>query len=331
MYQDVANHVESCPNCSGNKHSRKKPNGHLILVNPPQGVWENLAIDFMGPIAPPSSNGNRYILVITDLSSKFVTSKATRDNSALTTAKVLIEGVILKHGSPNQILTDNGLHFSAETFNAITSLCGVCHVYTTPYHSGANRTCEWFNALICDSLASICNRRRTDWDCQVSKTNFAYNTSVYVTTGFTPFELIYGRRCKLPFDLAKISTTITHPYQYLQPLKGYLKTATHIAADQIRLKQAKAKQRYECHRAQDEYSIGDFVYAKRLGLRPKLVPKYYGPYRVTQLLKECTFRVQNPSDVRHLLNVHANRMRRCYELQAIPGHTPRDQTRMEND
>ncbi|CAF1523912.1 unnamed protein product, partial [Rotaria sordida] len=177
MYQDVAQHIKSCPNCSINKVSRRKPNGHLNPINPPQGVWENLAMDFMGPITPPSSSGNKYILVITDLLSKFVVAKATRDNSALSAAKVLVEDVILKYGTPNQILTDNGTHFTAELFNSITSLHGICHVYTTPYNPQSNGTCERFNSSMCNSLAAMCNNKRTDWDQQLSKLIFAYNTS----------------------------------------------------------------------------------------------------------------------------------------------------------
>ncbi|CAF4992161.1 unnamed protein product, partial [Rotaria socialis] len=80
------------------------------------------------------------------LLSKYVIAKATRDNSALTAATVLVEDVILKHGAPNQILTDNGTHFTAELFNAIMSLCGVCHIFTTPYNPKSNGVCERFNA-----------------------------------------------------------------------------------------------------------------------------------------------------------------------------------------
>ena len=69
------------------------------------------------------------MLVITDLLCKYVIAKATRDNSALSAAKVLVEEAILKFGSTNQILTNNGSHFTTELFNQITSLCGVCHVY----------------------------------------------------------------------------------------------------------------------------------------------------------------------------------------------------------
>ena len=158
MYQEIAQHIKACPNCSMNKVSRRKPDGHLNPVNPPQGVWENLSMDFMGPITPQSSTGNKYILVITDLFSKFVVAKATRDNTALSAAKVLVEDVILKYGTPNQLLTDNGSHFTSELFNGITSLCGICHLYTTPYNPKANGVCERFNSTMCDSLAAICNK-----------------------------------------------------------------------------------------------------------------------------------------------------------------------------
>ena len=117
-------------------------------------------MDFVGPIIPSSSTGNKYILVITDLLSKFVIAKTTRDNSAITAANIFVEDMILKYGVPNQILTDNGSHFTAELFNAITSLCGVCHIYTTPYHPQSNGVCERFNASMCENFASICNKRK---------------------------------------------------------------------------------------------------------------------------------------------------------------------------
>jgi hypothetical protein len=64
IYKDVVQHVKSCPNCSINKVSRRRPNGHLNPIDPRNGVWENLAMDFVGPITPSSTKGNKYILVI---------------------------------------------------------------------------------------------------------------------------------------------------------------------------------------------------------------------------------------------------------------------------
>jgi hypothetical protein len=311
MYQDVVQHIKSCPNCTINKQSRRKPNGYLNPIDPPAGVWENLAMDFMGPITP-SSTGNKYILVITDLLSKFVVAKATRDNSALSAAKMLVEEVILKYGTPNQILTDNGRHFTAELFNSITSLYGICHLYTTPYNPKANGVCERFNASMCDSLATICNKKRTNWDQQLSKLVFSYNTSRHASTKLTPFELMFGRMAKLPFDLPKQTTTIIEPHQYVKNLKEYLEVAKQMAIENIINSQDKSKRRYDANRANETYSIGDYVYVKQLGLNSKLTPKYVGPYQVIQQLNASVYRIQNPNKLHEILNIHANRLRRDY-------------------
>ncbi|CAF1478973.1 unnamed protein product, partial [Adineta steineri] len=311
MYNDIVQHVRTCPNCAINKYSRKKPDGYLNPVKPPEGVWENLSMDYMGPITPSSSSGNKYILVITDLLSKYVVTKATRDNSALTASKVLVEEVILRHGTPNQILTDNGTHFTAQLFNTIASTFGICHVFTTPYHPQANGVCERFNATMCDSLAAICNSKRTNWDEQLSKITFAYNTSRHVTTKLTPFELMYGRLCKLPFDLPTQTTTI-NSHQYVQQLQQYLKLTREMVQTNIELSQKKSKERYDLNRSNQIYSVGDFVYVKRLGYQNKLTQKYNGPYQVIQQLNDSTYRIQNPNDLYEIINVHVNRTRRCY-------------------
>ena len=310
MYNDIAQHVQACPNCTMNKQSRRKPNGYLNSVEPPAGVWENLAMDFVGPITPTASSGHRYILVVTDLLSKFVVAKATRDNSALTAAKVLVEEVVLKYGKPNQILTDNGRHFTAELFNSITSLCGICHVYTTPYNPRSNGTCERFNASMCDSLASICNSRRTDWDQQLSKMVFSYNTSQHASTKLTPFEVLFGRTARLPFDLPQPTTTITDPGTYLNKLKQHLQLAKEMVVENISKCQVKAKQRHDANRTNELYTVGDFVYVKQLGLVSKLNPKFIGPYQVIQEMNSSIYRLQNPNDLREIFNVHVNRLRR---------------------
>ncbi|CAF3952238.1 unnamed protein product [Rotaria sp. Silwood1] len=311
MYHDIAQHIKSCPNCSINKCSRRKPNGHLNPVDPPKGVWENLAMDFVGPITP-SSSGNRYILVITDLLSKFVVAKATRENSALSAAKILVEEVIFKYGSPNQILTDNGTHFTAELINSIMSLYGICHIFSTPYNPKSNGVCERFNSSMCDSLASICNSKRTDWDQQLSKSVFAYNPSRHVATTLTPYEMIFGRICKLPFDLPEQATTIIEPHQYVKQLQEYLESAKQTAHTQILHSQRRSKQRYDANRTNNTYFIGDFVYVRRLGLHHKLAPKYDAPYQIIQQLNESTYRIQNPNDLYEIVNVHVNRLRSFY-------------------
>ena len=312
MYNDIARHVRECPSCTINKISRRKPNGHLTQADPPQGVWQTLAMDFVGPITPASTTGCRYVLVVTDLFSKFVVATATRDNSAITAAKVLVEDVILKYGTPNQILTDNGRHFTAELFNSILTMYGVCHMYTTPYNPRANGTCERFNKSMCDTLAAVGNRNQTNWDKQLSKVIFAFNTSQHVSTRLTPFELVFGRTAKLPFDLPQPATTTTQPHEYLRQLQEHLEVAKDTARSTMVQSQTKSKERYDAHRTNDLYTIGDFVYVKQIGFNSKLAPKYIGPYQVIQQLNKSIYRLQDPNNLNDVFDIHINRLRRNY-------------------
>ena len=43
---------------------------------PVKSPWYHIGMDFMGPIYPPSSCGNRYILTISDYFTKFAWAKA---------------------------------------------------------------------------------------------------------------------------------------------------------------------------------------------------------------------------------------------------------------
>ncbi|CAF1093505.1 unnamed protein product [Didymodactylos carnosus] len=104
MFNDIQRHVQQCPNCAVNKHSRRKPDSALKPLPPPRGVWVTLATDFL-TITPSSKTGNKYVIIITDLLSKFVIAKPTRDETSITAAKFFVEEVILKYGAPIQRCT----------------------------------------------------------------------------------------------------------------------------------------------------------------------------------------------------------------------------------
>ncbi|CAF4490731.1 unnamed protein product, partial [Rotaria magnacalcarata] len=117
MYKDIKQHILSCIHCRKIKPSRRKPDGHLVSIEPPRGVWERIAMDYVGPV-PESASGNKYFLVLTDLFSKFVVTKAVPDNTSITAAKFLLYDVFMIYGVPLEILTDNGQHFSSALYDS---------------------------------------------------------------------------------------------------------------------------------------------------------------------------------------------------------------------
>ncbi|CAF2247320.1 unnamed protein product, partial [Rotaria magnacalcarata] len=84
MYKDIDNYIRSCILCAQYNPRRHKTLGKLRPIEPPDGVWQLVSMDFHGPINPTSRRGNKYIISFTDILSKFMVTKAVRDNTAQT-------------------------------------------------------------------------------------------------------------------------------------------------------------------------------------------------------------------------------------------------------
>ncbi|CAF4589923.1 unnamed protein product, partial [Rotaria sp. Silwood2] len=181
MYKDIEQHILSCLNCRKNKPSRRKPDGHLQSIEPPRGVWERLAMDYVGPV-PQSKSGKKYFIVLTDLFSKFVVTKAVYDNTSTTAARFLLYDVFMIYGVPSEIITDNGHHFTSSLYKFLLKLADCCHVKTTPYNPQANGQCERHNATLVPNLVALSNHSRPHWDEKLLPTTFNYNATQHAFT-----------------------------------------------------------------------------------------------------------------------------------------------------
>lgn len=70
----------------------ERPELHCVPVKAP---WFHIGIDFIGPINPTSSDGNNYILTISDYFTKFTEAVPLPDKSALGVAKSLFKVCII--------------------------------------------------------------------------------------------------------------------------------------------------------------------------------------------------------------------------------------------
>lgn len=295
LYRDVQRHVLVCRGCRSHKPSRRKPDGHLLSLEPPRGVWERLAMDYVGPV-PQSDSGNKYFLVLTDLFSKFVITKAVSDNTSATAAKFLLYDVFLHYGTPLEIITDNGQHFVSALYESLLALTRCCHVRTTPYNPQSNGQCERHNATIVPNLLALSNRSHSNWDKQLQPVTFNYNTTRHDTTGFTPFELMFARRPRLLADLPVSVPSPPRPFSndHYQVLQQFIQHAKMATSANILHHQTSTKHRYDRHRSNPDYSIGQTVLIRNhQPLRNKFSPKFIGPYTVTHRLRSHTYRVQN--------------------------------------
>ena len=293
MIADIRNHLDSCLPCAQNNHRRQNPPGKLKPIPPPEGIWKLLSMDFHGPIIPTSRSGNKYIISLTDVLSKFVITKAVRDCTATTAVNFLIDDVILKYGTPTCILTDNGTHFTAQLMNNLFQQLGVTHLYSTVYHPQTNGQIERFNATMDGKIAALCNDRRTNWDEMLQFVTFNYNTSLHATTKQTPFEMMHGRQATLPFDQQNEVISLTQDPEHSQKIKNYLQKLTEEARKNILKNQQHYKTRYDLHRQDLSLKIDDLVLVKTRNIRNKLDIRYEGPFKIIKQLGSKTFIVQH--------------------------------------
>ncbi|CAF3680819.1 unnamed protein product [Rotaria sordida] len=293
MTSDITNYVKSCVRCNQNNPIRCKPAGHLNPIEPPEGVWHLLSMDFHGPITPTSRHGNKYIISITDVLSKFVIAKAVRDCTADTAARFLQEEVICKYGTPKCVLTDNGTHFTSNMMEHLLKRLGITHLYSTPYHPQTNGQIERFNSTMDAKIAALSNQCRSDWDDQLPFVIFNYNTSSHSTTKTIPFELMYGRSPVLPFDLQNPIVSLQQSPHYTQNIRQYISHLTNTAKTNIIHAQRQYKSRYDTNRSNPTYSINDLVLIKNIRPRHKFDIRYEGPFRIIRRLGVKTYLVQH--------------------------------------
>lgn len=78
---------------------------------------------------------------------------------------------------------------------------GMQKLFTTGYNPKANELCEKSNGMVKTMLLKYVNLFEGEWDEWLREIAYAYNTSVHTSTSFSPAELMFGRKLRVPLDI----------------------------------------------------------------------------------------------------------------------------------
>ena len=107
----------------------------------------------------------------------------------------------LQFGVPKVIYSDRDPAFQADFFTRLMDLLGMKKKVTTGYNPTANGLCEKSNGIVKNMLIKYINFFGGEWDVWHRELQYAYNSSIHTSTGFSPAELMYGRKLRLPLDI----------------------------------------------------------------------------------------------------------------------------------
>ena len=167
----------------------------------PLEPFQKWGMDFVGPIKPMAKQtGNRYILVAIDYCTKWVEAVALRYNKASSVAKFLYKNIMTRFGCPIELVSDQGGHFFNKVIRKLTNLHLIIHKKSTVHYPQANGQAESSNKILLRIIKKIVSKNKYDWDQKLDSALWAFRTTIKVSTGFTPFKLVYGLEAVVPME-----------------------------------------------------------------------------------------------------------------------------------
>eukprot|EP00253_Pinus_taeda_P005417 PITA_05417 len=126
-------------------------------------TFDKWGMDFIGSINPPSGQ-KKYIIVCIDYLTKWAETKVVKVVTEEKVAEFLREKHKIKHKK------------------------------STAYHPQANGEVEVTNRSLEGIITKVWSRSRKYWADRLVEATWAYNTTCKKTTGFTPYDLVYGKK-----------------------------------------------------------------------------------------------------------------------------------------
>ncbi|KAL2081551.1 hypothetical protein ACEWY4_023404 [Coilia grayii] len=306
MSQTVETYIGNCGRCVTWKSpcSRAAPL-HQITSS---GPMELVCIDFLS--LEPDSCGFANILVVTDHFSRYAQAYPTKDQRAVTVAKVLVERFFVHYGVPARIHSDQGRDFESRLIHELLRTLGIRKSRTTPYHPQGDPQPERFNRTLLSMLGTLRDTHKRQWSRHVTQLVHAYNSTKNDATGFSPYYIMFGREARLPIDVCFRTDgheAVSHS-RYVEELKRDLQSAYELATKSATQVHLRNKKSYERVMRNQMLAQGDRVLLKNLGLKGKhkLQSRWNSlPYVVMEKLPDLpVYRVKPESGIGKLRTIH---------------------------
>jgi transposase InsO family protein len=301
MRQKVFDILRKCDLCRRAKYERHKPYGLLQPNRPPQRSWQDISIDFMGPL--PKSKGIddvefESVMVVVDRLTKYtIFIPLPHGYGARRVAQALVSQVITDHGIPERIISDRDSIFTSHYWEEACNMMHVKRALSTSYHPMTDGQTERMNQVLEQYLRLYVDDDQTNWATLLPQAAFAYNATKQDTTGISPFFANYGHEPRmriddgeyLPTEAINMSSDIGTLHEELTSLIKFINGRMALRANQRRS-------------AGPDLKEGDKVYLWARNIKTKRPSKKLdflklGPYKIRSVKGPVNYELELPSSM----------------------------------
>ncbi len=186
MQQDVAEYVKGCLVCC--QFQPANPNHRAPLQR--KGMtfpWSDLQIDWVGPL-PRSTRGNKYFLTVICEFTKWIECLPAPNDTAETTACLLMNHIFSRFGLPLRVNSDRGTHFTAEIMQDVWKLLGIQAKLHISHHPISSGQVERANRTVVSMLKKYVATNQKDWDIKLPLVLMAARATPQQSTGIPPLH-----------------------------------------------------------------------------------------------------------------------------------------------
>ncbi|WVZ63305.1 hypothetical protein U9M48_012946 [Paspalum notatum var. saurae] len=179
-------------------------------------------------------------------------------------------------------------------------------------YSGASCMIPWI--LSFGSVQHITHRQMS-----LIYAEFSYNNSYQASLKKSPFEALYGRRCRTPLFWNQTGEMQVFGPDLIKDAEQQIR----MVRENLRVDQFKQKS-YADVRCRDlTFKVDDFVYLKvssmrgirRFNMKGKLAPRYIGPFKIVERKGEVAYKLELPSNLSGIHDVfHVSQLKKCLRV-----------------
>ena len=194
----------------------------------------------------------------------------TIDYSLDKPAELYIKEIVRLHGIPISIISDRDPRFNSRVWGKLQEALGTRLNFNTAFHPQADRQSERVIQILEDMLRSCVIDYEGSWDRHIPLVEFLYNNSFQSSIEMTPYEALYGRKCRTPLCWTELSEKKL------------------IGPDLIQGNEIKRKKMF--------LKVSPWKKVMRFGKKGKLSPSFIGPYEVIEKVGPVAYRLALPPE-----------------------------------
>ncbi|GKA36370.1 putative reverse transcriptase domain-containing protein [Tanacetum coccineum] len=287
MKAEISTYISKCLTCAKVKAEYQKPSGLLVQPEITQWKWENITMDFITKL-PKTATGQDTIWVIVDRITKSAHFLPMReDDSMEKLTRQYLKEVVLRNGVPVSIISDRNGRFTSHFWQSLQKALGTRLDMSTAYHPQTDGQSERTIKMLEDMFRACVLDVRKSCNRHLPLVEFLYNNSYHTSIKATPFEVLYGHKCRSPiyWDIVGDSQ--------LTGAKIIRETTEKIIQIKSRIQAARDRQKSyaDVRRKPLEFQVGDKILAKvgtvayRIEL-PEQLSRVHSTFHVSNL-KKC--------------------------------------------